>query len=88
VGVGVHTGRAFFGTVSGAEGTFSDFTALGDTVNTTARLASAAQAGEALITDAAYLAAGLDLGNLEQRCLELKGKSEAVNERVVQIVSN
>ena len=29
VGVGVHTGRAFFGTVSGAEGTFSDFTALG-----------------------------------------------------------
>jgi adenylate cyclase len=88
VGVGVHTGRAFFGTVSGAEGIFSDFTALGDTVNTTARLASAAQAGEALITDAAYLAAGLDLGNLEQRCLELKGKSEPVNVRVVQIVSN
>jgi len=67
VGVGVHTGRAFFGTVSGAEGTFSDFTALGDTVNTTARVASAARAGEALITDAAYIAAGLDLGNAEQR---------------------
>jgi len=88
VGVGVHTGTAFFGTVSGAEGTFSDFTALGDAVNTAARVAAAAQAGEALITDAAYIAAGLDLGNLEQRCLQLKGKSEPVSVRVVQIASN
>ena len=88
VGVGVHTGTAFFGTVSGAEGTFSDFTALGDTVNTTARVASAAGAGEALITDAAYVAAGLELGNLERRRLELKGKSEPVDVRVLQIASN
>jgi adenylate cyclase len=88
VGVGVHTGRAFFGTVSGAEGTFSDFTALGDTVNTAARVASAARAGEALITDAAYTAAGLDLGNLEERRLQLKGKSELVNVRVVQMAPN
>jgi len=88
VGVGVHTGRAFFGTVSGTEGTFSDFTALGDTVNTTARVAAAAQAGEALITDAAYVAAGLDLGDVEQRRLQLKGVSEPVSVRVAQIASN
>ena len=88
VGVGVHTGTAFFGTVSGADGTFSDFTALGDTVNTAARVASAARAGEALITEAACAAAGLDLGSLEQRSLLLKGKSEPVTVRVVQSASD
>ncbi len=84
VGVGVHTGITFFGTVSGAEGTFSDFTALGDNVNITARLASHAAPGEALISDAACSAAGLDLGHLEQRQLELKGKSEPVSVRVMR----
>ncbi len=84
VGVGVHTGITFFGTVSGADGTFSDFTALGDNVNITARLASQAGPGEALISDAACSAAGLDLGHLEQRQLELKGKSEPVSVRVLR----
>ena len=85
VGVGVHTGITFFGTVSGVEGTFSDFTALGDNVNITARLASQAGPGEALISDEAYLAAGLDIGSVEQRQLELKGKSEPVSVHVVRI---
>ncbi len=40
VGVGVHTGTAYVGTVSGAEGSVMDVTALGDVVNITARLAS------------------------------------------------
>jgi len=40
---------------------------------------------EALITEASYVAAGLDLGELEQRSLRLKGKSEPVTVRVVQI---
>ncbi len=84
VGVGVHTGITFFGTVTGAEGTFSDFTALGDNVNITARLASQAGPGEALISDAACSAAGLDVGHLEQRQLELKGKSEPVSVRVMR----
>ncbi len=84
IGVGVHSGITFFGTVSGAEGTVSDFTALGDNVNITARLASMAGPGEALISDAACSAAGLDLAHLEQRQLELKGKSEPVGVRVVR----
>ncbi len=84
VGVGVHTGITFFGTVSGADGTFSDFTALGDNVNITARLASQAGPGEALISDATCSAAGLDLGHLELRQLELKGKSEPVSVRVMR----
>jgi adenylate cyclase len=84
VGVGVHTGLAYFGTVTGVEGTLSDFTALGDNVNITARLASSAGPGEALVSDAAYAAARLDLGHLEQRQLELKGKSEPVSVRVLR----
>ena len=84
VGAGVHTGTAFVGTVSGAEGTVNDVTALGDNVNITARLASKAGPGEALISDVAYVAAGLDLGILEQRQLELKGKSEPINVRVMR----
>lgn len=85
IGVGVHTGITYFGTVSGVEGTFSDFTALGDNVNIAARLASQAGPGEALISDEAYSAAGLDLGPVEKRQLDLKGKSEPVNVRVVRI---
>ena len=48
------------------------------------RLASKAGPDEVLISDAAYAAAGLDLGNLEQRALELKGKSEPANVRVAR----
>jgi len=85
VGVGVHTGLAFVGAVGGAEGIPSDLTALGDNVNVTSRLASQAGPGEILISDAAYAAAGLDLGELEHRELELKGKSEPIGVRVLRV---
>ena len=55
------------------EGAHTEITALGDAVNTTARLASVAQAGEVLVTTSAADAAGLDRA-LERRSLELKGK--------------
>lgn len=77
VGTGVHTGTAYVGAV-GSEGLVTDVTALGDAVNTTARLASAAGAGEILVTEAAATAAGLRVDGLELKNLELKGKSEAV----------
>lgn len=84
VGVGVHTGLAFVGVVQGAEEGIRDFTALGDNVNIAARLASQAEAGEILISDAAYLAAGLEPGKLEQRSLMLKGKSEPIAVHVMR----
>jgi adenylate cyclase len=71
VGAGVHTGLAWIGAVG--EGGHTEITALGDAVNTTARLASVAQAGEVLVTTSAADAADLD-GSLERRSLELKGK--------------
>ena len=48
---GVHTGLAWVGAVG--DESHTEITALGDTVNTTARLASAAAAGEVLVTVAA-----------------------------------
>lgn len=76
VGAGVHSGVAYVGAIG--EGPDTELTAMGDTVNTTARLASAAAAGELLVTDAAAGEAGLESVGTERRRLNLKGKSEAV----------
>jgi adenylate cyclase len=82
VGAGVNTGQAYVGAIG--EGPDTELTAMGDTVNTTARLASAASAGEVLVTDAALVSAGLGTTkDLERRLLTLKGKSEPVDVSVL-----
>ena len=86
VGVGVHTGTAFVGMVGSDEGV-TDFTALGDAVNMTARLAGLAAAGEVLVSEAAAAAAGRDLSSFEQRHLALKGHSQGVDVRVLRVAS-
>jgi adenylate cyclase len=74
-GTAVHTGDAFVG-ATGPIGAVDDFTALGDPVNTTARLASAARAGEVLVSVAAATAAGTPIGGLERRIVDIRGRSE------------
>ena len=84
IGAGVHTGDTYVGAV-GVEGSKEyDVTALGDTVNTVARLASAARQGEVLVSQRAVEVSGLDLGAVESRVLELRGRSEALPVRVLQ----
>jgi len=83
VGVGVHTGIAWVGSIAGASGAGADFTALGDNVNIAARLASKAGPGEVLISEATYAAARMEDKELEKRDLELKGKSGLVSVRVL-----
>jgi adenylate cyclase len=73
VGVGVHTGEAFVGTVGSDDRL--DFTALGDTVNVAARLGSDAGAGELLVSSVAWGAAGR-AGAAERRGLTVKGREE------------
>ena len=75
VGTAVHTGEAFVGG-TGPGGTIEDFTALGDVVNTTARLASEARAGEVLASVAAAEAAGLPSG--ERRTMDIRGRAEPI----------
>lgn len=74
VGVGIHTGTAWVGSISGASGEGSDFTALGDNVNIAARLASEAGAGEIMVSRATIERAGLDPSNLQSHSMALKGK--------------
>jgi adenylate cyclase len=76
IGAAVHTGPAYVGTVG--EGDTFDFTALGDSVNTAARLAEAAAAGEILVSDAAAIAADVDTHGLESRTLERRGRADSV----------
>jgi adenylate cyclase len=78
VGVGVHTGEAFVGAVGHAS-EVEDFTALGDAVNTTARLASVAGSGEALISVDTATAAVLKTVGLEERHLEVKGRTQPID---------
>lgn len=84
VGVGVHTGRAYVGSV-GEKGGLVEITALGDAVNLAARLASMAAQGEVLVSQDALRAAGMRPDGFENRALQLKGKSETVNTYVITI---
>jgi adenylate cyclase len=77
VGTAVHTGVAFVG-ATGLGTTVDDFTALGDAVNITARLASAAVAGEVIVSVATAEAAGMATGQLERRTVEIRGRTEPI----------
>jgi class 3 adenylate cyclase len=83
VGIVVHFGRAFFGALGTAEG-LTDISAKGDAVNTAARLASKAAAGEIIVSEQVLKKAGMDGSDLESRSLELKGISQPVLVRVMR----
>jgi adenylate cyclase len=83
IGISVNTGFAYVGAVGTAD--HVEFTALGDPVNVTARLASAAGRGELLVTEAAALAAKYPVRGLERRQLELRGKTAPTDVIVVTI---
>ena len=82
VGIGVHAGIAYFGSIGTEEGLL-DISAKGEEVNTAARLASKAGIGEIIVSEQALQKAGIDGSSLESRTLELKGISEPVTVRVM-----
>jgi adenylate cyclase len=75
VGVGLDFGTAFVGNVGAGE--VKDFTAVGDVVNTAARLQSAAGGGEIVMSARVGRLAGAAAADASPRELALKGKSEA-----------
>lgn len=83
VGIGVHAGIGYFGSMGTEEG-LTDISAKGEEVNTAARLASKAAPGEIVVSEQALKKAGMDGSDLERRSLELKGISELVPVRVMR----
>jgi adenylate cyclase len=77
VGTAVHTGEAFVG-ATGLGATVDDFTALGDAVNITARLASAPAAGEVIVSVATAEAAGMTTDRLKRRTVAIRGRIEPI----------
>jgi adenylate cyclase len=82
VGIGVHAGVAFFGAMGSAD-SLVDISAVGEEVNTAARLGSHAAAGEILVSEEALARTDIDGSGLEVRRLALKGISEPVAVRVM-----
>jgi adenylate cyclase len=83
VGVGLDFGRAFVGNVGTAE--VKDFTALGDVVNTAARIQGHARPGQIVMTERVFSQVSERYPNAATATLELKGKSEPVAARVVDV---
>lgn len=73
VGVGVHSGEAYVGTIG--SGDRLDFSALGDTVNVAARLGSVAGPGELYLSGATWTAAGVTDPAAEHRSIEVAGRT-------------
>ena len=74
LGIGLDYGRAFVGNVGSGE--VKDFTAIGDVVNTAARLQSAAGSEEILVSRRVRDCAPGELSGAEVRVLRLKGKTD------------
>jgi len=81
VGVGIHIGVASVGNVG--QGKTKNFTAVGDVVNTAARLQSCALPGQIVLSDEVYARAAGHCSHAEPVSLSLKGKSEPVGAHVI-----
>ena len=82
LGVGLDFGLAFVGNVGSGE--VKDFTALGDVVNTAARLQGEAKAGQIVISERVFQEVAERYPDARRAELELKGKSEPVTAHVVE----
>jgi adenylate cyclase len=83
VGIGVHTGKAFVGSL-GVAGDSYEFAALGDTMNVGARMASAASGGEIVLSDDLWPHIAGEL-TAQPRTLQLKGIAQPVQAHVATL---
>lgn len=83
IGAAAHAGTAFVGNVGGNG--IIDFTALGDTVNTTARLQSHAAAGQVVLSEDVYQRVAERVPHADARTLSVRGRTKPITIRVVAI---
>jgi adenylate cyclase len=65
-------------------GDLKNFTAVGDVVNTAARLQSRAEGGEIVVSDEVYKQVAASYPDAEPASLSLKGKSEPVHVHIIR----
>lgn len=86
VGIGLNTGEAVIGMVGSTK--MMNYTAIGDTVNTAARIESKAGPGEVLISKATYNYIKSSINIKEHEALVVKGKKEPLEVfEVVDVIS-
>ena len=83
IGIGIDFGLAFVGNVGSGE--VKDFTAIGDVINTAARLQREARQGQVVMSERVYAGISDRYPNAQRTKLELKGKREPVQVRIVSI---
>jgi adenylate cyclase len=83
IGVGVHSGEAFLGSI-GVEGGNYQFAALGDPMNFGARLVSSAKTGELVMSEIVYRDVSAEM-SADVLSLKLKGYTEPVKAYVVRV---
>lgn len=83
LGVGLDIGRAYVGNVGA--GAVKDFTAVGDVVNTAARLQSAAAGGQIVLSERLFRRLVDQPANAIASTLGLKGKQDAEPARVIDV---
>jgi adenylate cyclase len=83
LGVGLDIGRAYVGNVGAGE--VKDFTAVGDVVNTAARLQAVAGGGQIVLSERLFERLAAPPENATATSFELKGKQDAVPARVIDL---
>jgi adenylate cyclase len=83
LGVGIDVGRAYVGNVG--DGEVKDFTALGDVVNTGARLQAAAAAGQIVLSDRLFERLATQPADTTATSLDLRGKQQSQPARVIEV---
>jgi adenylate cyclase len=83
VGVGVNAGPAFCGRIGTGE--VHDFTALGDTINTGARLQGHAEPGQIVIPEELYPAVAKVFPDAEARTLSIRGREMPFAARILKL---
>jgi adenylate cyclase len=82
VGVGLNQGLCQIGTIE--KGESKDFTAVGDVVNTAARLQSSAEEHQIVLSESVYAGVAAQVPEAQAKTLELKGKAEPVTVHIIQ----
>ena len=83
VGIGINFGEAYVGKVG--TGDVSDFTVLGDTVNTAARLQGHAKAGEVVVSESVYSHIASKYPDAPQEKIDVRGRVESFGVHVISM---